>query len=59
MIKDSDKYAATKGWGYARWLSMDLKPYGKDADFGKECVGCHNPVRGNDYVYTFPFAGLQ
>jgi len=59
MIKDSDKYSATKGWGYARWLGMDLKPYGKDADFGKECVGCHNPVRGNDYVYTFPLAGLQ
>ncbi|HEY0163078.1 MAG TPA: heme-binding domain-containing protein [Edaphobacter sp.] len=57
MIKDSQKYAATKGWGYARWRGMDLKPYGKDANFANECVSCHSPVRGNDYVYTFPLAG--
>lgn len=59
MIKDSQKYAATKGWGYARWRGMDLKPYGKDANFANECVDCHNPVRKNDYVYTFPLAGQQ
>ncbi len=59
MIKDSEKYASTKGWGYARWRGMDLKPYGKDADFANECVGCHNPVRHNDYVYSFPLAGQQ
>jgi hypothetical protein len=59
MIKDSARYASTKGWGYARWRGMDLKPYGKDADFANECVGCHNPVRHNDYVYSFPLAGQQ
>lgn len=59
MIKDSAKYASTKGWGYARWRGMDLKPYGKDADFANECVGCHNPVRRNDYVYSFPLSGQQ
>ena len=59
MIKDSAKYAPTKGWGYARWRGMDLKPYGKDADFANECVGCHNPVRQNDYVYSFPLEGQQ
>jgi len=59
MIKDSAKYASTKGWGYARWRGMDLKPYGKDANFANECVGCHNPVRHNDYVYSFPLAGQQ
>ena len=59
MIKDSVKYASTKGWGYARWRGMDLKPYGKDPDFANECVGCHNPVRHNDYVYSFPLAGQQ
>ncbi|MDE1176934.1 MAG: heme-binding domain-containing protein [Edaphobacter sp.] len=59
MIKDSAKYASTRGWGYARWRGMDLKPYGKDAGFTAECVGCHNPVRHNDYVYTFPLEGLQ
>jgi hypothetical protein len=59
MIKDSAKYASTKGWGYARWRGMDLKPYGKDANFANECVGCHNPVRNNDYVYSFPLEGQQ
>jgi hypothetical protein len=59
MVKDSSKYASTGGWGYARWRGMDLKPYGKDAAFTSECVGCHNPVRHNDYVYTFPLAGQQ
>jgi hypothetical protein len=59
MIKDSNKYASTKGWGYARWRGTDLKPYGKDANFAGECVGCHNPVRHNDYVYTFPLAGQK
>lgn len=59
MVKDSRKYASTGGWGYARWLGTDLKPYGKDASFTGECVGCHNPVRKNDYVYTFPLAGQQ
>jgi hypothetical protein len=59
MIKDSKKYASTGGWGYARWRGTDLKPYGKDANFPNECVGCHNPVRQNDYVYTFPLAGQE
>jgi cytochrome c553 len=59
MVKDRRKYSATGGWGYGRWRGMDLKPYGKDAKFVNECVGCHNPVRKNDYVYTFPLAGQQ
>ena len=54
MQKDSVKYAATGGWGYARWLGMDQKPYGKDASFVQECVGCHTPVKDNDWVYTHP-----
>jgi hypothetical protein len=33
---------------------MDLKPYGIDAHFVNECTGCHEPLRGNDYVYTLP-----
>ena len=56
MQKDHVKYAATKGWGYARFKGDDLKPYGADAHFDGECVGCHTPVRDNDYVYTLPIA---
>jgi hypothetical protein len=54
MVKDAKKYADTAGWGWGRWRGMDLNPYGKDARFTGECVGCHTPVRGNDFVYTQP-----
>lgn len=54
MIKDSQKYPSTGGWGFARWKGLDQKPYGKDADFAKECFGCHMPVKDNDYVFTHP-----
>ena len=54
MIKDSKKYASTGNWGYARWLGLDQKPYGKDADFAQECVACHTPRKANDWVFTVP-----
>ena len=54
MIKDSKKYAATEGWGWARWLGDELVSYGKNADFPKECISCHTPVKDNDYVFTAP-----
>jgi hypothetical protein len=54
MIKDAKRFAKTGGWGYARWLGAERKPYGKDANFEQECFGCHTPVKGNDYVFTRP-----
>lgn len=54
MIKDTAQYAATGGWGFARWVGMDQKPYGKDTAFVQECFGCHTPVKDNDYVFTHP-----
>lgn len=54
MIKDAHKYASTKGWGWARWKGTDLKPYGTDAAFSGECVGCHAPLRDSDFVFTAP-----
>jgi mono/diheme cytochrome c family protein len=59
MIRDSKKYASTKGWGWARWRGADLKPYGKTAAFTSECVSCHTPVRNSDYVFTLPIGGQQ
>jgi hypothetical protein len=54
MVKDSKKYAKTKGWGWGRWKGNDLKPYGKTPDFDKECIECHKPVANRDYVFTSP-----
>ncbi|HLC14851.1 MAG TPA: cytochrome P460 family protein [Thermodesulfovibrionia bacterium] len=54
MVKDAKKYAATGGWGFARWLGSEQKPYGNDASFVQECFNCHTPVKDNDYVFTKP-----
>lgn len=59
MIRDRQKYAATKGWGWARWRGAGLAPYGKDSGFATECVGCHTPLRDNDYVFTVPPPQVQ
>ena len=52
MVKDAAKYKATGGWGFARFVGNDLRPYGKDAGFVGECYGCHVPVADNDFLFT-------
>jgi hypothetical protein len=52
MVKDARKYKDTGGWGFARFVGSELKPYGKDAGFVNECFGCHIPVANNDYLFT-------
>jgi hypothetical protein len=54
MLKDAAKYKSTEGWGFARWKTTDLKPYGKTANFTTECTSCHAPMQANDFVYTMP-----
>ena len=54
MIRDRQKYASTLGWGFARFLTPAMVPYGKSALFVSECVGCHRPMKTNDYVFTIP-----
>ncbi len=57
MIRDEEKYAATQGWGFARWVGgLALKPYGKNASFVTECTTCHQTMAANDHVFTFPLA---
>lgn len=52
MIRDNLKFADTNGWGYARWLGMEQKPYGKDANFAQECSTCHLQAKETGYVFT-------
>ena len=49
MVKDSKRYAATGGWGYAQF-DKDGKP----ADEAKHgtCFPCHVPAKDSDYVFT-------
>jgi Cytochrome P460 len=48
MVKDSKKYAATGGWGFAQFKDgrVDTK-----ADL-KTCFPCHEPIKKSDYVFT-------
>jgi hypothetical protein len=48
MVKDSIKYAATGGWGFAHFA--DGKP--GDAAFMKTCFPCHEKAKATDLVFT-------
>jgi hypothetical protein len=49
MVKDSKKYAATGGWGYAQF-DKDGKP-GSESDL-KACFPCHQAIKDRDFVFT-------
>jgi Cytochrome P460 len=48
MVKDSKKYAATSGWGFADFRN------GKPGDeaLHKTCYPCHAPVKDRDFVFV-------
>jgi Cytochrome P460 len=48
MVKDSKKYAATGGWGFADFKGG--KPGNKALH--ETCFPCHAPVKDRDYVFT-------
>jgi hypothetical protein len=48
MVKDSTKYAATDGWGFADFTNG--RP-GNEA-LHKTCFPCHQPAKDRDYVFT-------
>lgn len=51
MFKDSKKYAESYGWGWARWVGLDQKPF----ETGMQvCISCHTPVKNRDWVFTDP-----
>ncbi len=55
MFKDAKKWEKTGGWGWARWLGMEQKPFGKDANGAQEsCLACHAQVEDNDWAFTEP-----
>ena len=54
MVKDSELYESTGGWGFARWLGLDQTPFGSDESFANSCFSCHLPMAEQDYVFTHP-----
>ena len=50
MVKDSIKYAATGGWGFAQF-NKDGKP--ADEAMHKTCFPCHEPAKARNFVFTY------
>ena len=48
MVKDSNKYAATGGWGFGDFTNGKA---GNEA-LHKTCFPCHQPAKDRDYVFT-------
>ncbi len=48
MVKDSRKYVATGGWGFAQF--NDGKP--ADEAVHNTCFSCHEPAKARDFVFT-------
>ena len=49
MVKDSKKYAASGGWGYAQF-DKDGKP--ADPKKMATCFPCHEPIKARDFLFT-------
>lgn len=49
MVKDSKKYAATGGWGFAQF-DKDGKP--ANETMHKACFPCHESAQAHDFVFT-------
>jgi len=48
MVKDSQKYASTAGWGFAQFTNG--KP---DSEaLHKTCFSCHGPAKAHDFLFT-------
>jgi len=49
MVKDSKKYGATGGWGFAQF-NKEGQPADEAAH--KTCFPCHEPAKARDFVFT-------
>jgi hypothetical protein len=56
ITKDSGRFPATGGWGYARFVydakTAAFAPWGKDPSFAQECYQCHTIVKAKDFIFT-------
>jgi len=48
MVKDSRRYAASGGWGFAQFTNGH--PDGEAVQ--RTCFACHTPARDSDFVFT-------
>ncbi|MCW1922837.1 cytochrome P460 family protein [Luteolibacter arcticus] len=58
MFKDSKKYAASGGWGYAQFGEADGRPVVDEAKLAA-CFTCHQPAAAQDFIFTrYSLGGL-
>ena len=50
MVKDSKKYAATGGWGYAHFNENNKNP--ADDTVMQSCYPCHQKIESRDFIFT-------
>lgn len=56
MVKDANKYPDTEGWGFAKFSTSKLTPYGDTPSFGvTSCISCHRlRAKENGYLFNIP-----
>jgi hypothetical protein len=56
MMKDSRRFPATDGWGYATFkhdtVSGAWKSYGEGPAYANTCHACHTVVKPSDFVFS-------
>jgi hypothetical protein len=63
MIKDSqnrhpDSKLWGEGWGWS-WFDAPRPDKTTSTDYKKDCLGCHVPAKGTDWIYTQGYAPLK
>jgi len=52
MHKDSQRFAATGGWGFEGFAGGDRQQRAVAGDAATVCFACHEPEREHDYVFS-------
>ncbi|MCM4162982.1 hypothetical protein DHC50_05185 [Arenibacter sp. A80] len=56
MVKDAKKYKDTEGWGFAKFSTQNLIPYGNTPNFAvTSCISCHRlKAKETGYLFNVP-----
>ncbi len=54
MVRDEGRFKKTEGWGFARFNTSQLVPYGKNVSFEVDCMNCHRLASANGFVFDIP-----
>jgi hypothetical protein len=52
MIKDSERYAETGGWGFEEFKGNGRTEGSLNAQERTACYSCHTGVKGHDFVFS-------